>query len=213
MASILSFDSRSTKYLLREEHSDQFVEDFPVFYKNKFSKLNKSDDNQIKFYRSAIDNAVLLNQNAAVQAIINHIIVRQNSFISSFLFMKNLISLVEKGIMIKGLLESDIFSFKFDFDEWPSMHTNQGDFTRPYNGDIFVVRKAYRDVFPENEFSPIDKQNDDDKLNSSKIYKIKYNINLLTKIGCHFQEIVDPETKQRTSSLCNSQVNLLDTLT
>jgi hypothetical protein len=75
LASILSFDSRSTKHLLRKEHSGHFNEEFPIFYKNKFLKSKKSEEKQVSFYRSAIDNAILLNQTGAVQAIINHIIL------------------------------------------------------------------------------------------------------------------------------------------
>lgn len=97
-----------------------------------------------------------LNQMGAAQAIINHVVKHQNNFTSSFLFMENFINLVEKGILVRGLLNSDIFSFKFDYEEWPLSHTLDEEYTRAYNGDIFTVRKAYRDVFPEEEFETID---------------------------------------------------------
>jgi hypothetical protein len=70
--------------------------------------------------------------------------------------MKNLINLIEKGILVRDLLNSEIFTFKFDYIEWPLTHSNDQEYTRAYNGDIFTVRKAYRDVFPEDEFETID---------------------------------------------------------
>ena len=35
MVSILSFDSRSMEYLLKDDFSKHFSKDFPLFYKNK----------------------------------------------------------------------------------------------------------------------------------------------------------------------------------
>ena len=39
-----------------------------------------------------------------------------------------------------GLLESEVFYFQFDFDEWPSTHTDDETYYRPYNGNIFNIR-------------------------------------------------------------------------
>jgi hypothetical protein len=64
--------------------------------------------------------------------------------------------MVEKGILIKDLLNSNVFAFVFDFDEWPSVHTNRETYMRPYNGELFAIRKSYRMIFPEPEFEPID---------------------------------------------------------
>ena len=68
MASILSFDSRTIKELLDEEkNSEYFQEEFPLFYKNKIQKAN----NPNKYYfRTAIDNAFLNNQIMAVEHMI-----------------------------------------------------------------------------------------------------------------------------------------------
>jgi len=38
MLSILSFDSRTMKYLLDDQFDDYFSSDFPLFYKNKIQK-------------------------------------------------------------------------------------------------------------------------------------------------------------------------------
>ena len=58
MASILSFDSRSMKYILDDRFSEFFSSDFPMFYKNKIAKSNNKDR---FFYRSAIDSALKNN--------------------------------------------------------------------------------------------------------------------------------------------------------
>ena len=58
MTSILSFDSRSMKYILDDEFAEFFNSDFPMFYKNKIVKTNNKDK---FFYRSAIDSALRNN--------------------------------------------------------------------------------------------------------------------------------------------------------
>jgi hypothetical protein len=77
-----------------------------------------------------------------------------------------------------------------------------------------MIRKHYRTVFPEQEFDPM---NDDDgdkqkskKYDSSKVYKIKYSINMLPYIGTYLLKEVDPYTKEETRSMANKDVNLLD---
>lgn len=55
MASILAFDSRCMKYLLKEDNAEFFADEYPLFYKNKMVKLNNRDK---FFYRSAIDMAI-----------------------------------------------------------------------------------------------------------------------------------------------------------
>jgi hypothetical protein len=98
------------------------------------------------------------------------------------LFLKNLPVLVEKGIEVNNLLKSDIFRFDFDFDEWPGTHPNDSDQSRPYNESIFNIRQHYSTVFPEPEFEEATNEDGsmkDPSIDSSKIYKIKYSINLL----------------------------------
>jgi len=104
MTSILSFDSRSMQYLLKDEFAEHFSSEFPMFYRNKIqkgpSKLNKY------FYRSAIDSALRNNQVRAVQEIISYIVKYQDNYVSSFLFIKNFTSLLDKGIFVGKLLNS-----------------------------------------------------------------------------------------------------------
>lgn len=58
MVSILSFDSRSMKYLLADSNAKYFQQEFPIFYKNR---LVKSNNHSKYFYRNAIDNALANN--------------------------------------------------------------------------------------------------------------------------------------------------------
>lgn len=77
-----------------------------------------------------------------------------------------------------------------------------------------MIRKHYRTVFPEEEFDPM---NDDEgdkqkskKYDSSKVYKIKYSINMLPYIGTFLLKEVDPYTKEETRTMANEDVNLLN---
>lgn len=72
------------------------------------------------------------------------------------------------GIEVQGVFDSKIFNFEFDYDEWPSTHTNDESYIRPYNNSIYRVRSSYRDVFPEEEFDEMDYE----KIESDKVFKI-----------------------------------------
>jgi len=150
MVSILSFDSRSMAYLLQDKFECHFNGKYPLFYKNKIQKGQSKE--QKYFYRSALESALRSNQVRAVDIMIQYIVKYQNSFISSFLFLKIFPFLVEKSINITPLLNSNVFNHEFDYDEWPSTHYNSEDCLRPYNDNIFMIMKHYRTVFPEDEF-------------------------------------------------------------
>jgi hypothetical protein len=93
--------------------------------------------------------------------------------------------------LVQNLLDSEVFSFKFDYDEWPSSHTNNDTILRPYNDSFFNIRKNYRTVFHEEEFKSLDdmKENAEDgqpiAIDTSKVYKIKYSVNILPGIGLY----------------------------
>ena len=65
----------------------------------------------------------------------------------------------------------------------------------PYNGSIFKLRDAYRDIFKHKKFD----FTEEDHV-SSKVYKIKYKINLLPSL-CEYMvtdengndKTIDPE--------------------
>lgn len=138
MVSILSFDSRTIKELLDEEkNSVYFQEQFPLFYKNKIQKSN----NPKKFYfRTAIDNAFLNNQIIAVEHMIKYIVKYQNNFVSSFLFSRNFTTLMERGVAVSDLLNSNLFHFSIDYNEWPNAHAISDPYLAAYNGSIFDLR-------------------------------------------------------------------------
>ena len=145
----------------------------------------------------------------AVSIIIEYVVKYQNNFIYSYLFNKNFPILLEKGIEVKPLLDSNIFVFNFDLDEWPSSHFNPDWHLRAFNENIFMIRKHYRTVFPEEDFDPME---DDDggqkknkKYDSSKVYKIKYSINLLAQVDMHIVESEDGQTE-----IINDGVSLMD---
>ena len=99
MVSILSFDGRSMKYLLRDEFESYFSSDYPLFYRNKIQKSSGKNGSEVKFfYRSAIDSALRNNQIGACKVIIEYIVKYQNNFASSYLFVKNLPTCIEKSI-------------------------------------------------------------------------------------------------------------------
>lgn len=53
---------------------------------------------------------------------INYVTKYQNSFVSSFLFNKSLSKLMELGISVVKLLDTEIFCLDYEVDEWPSTH-------------------------------------------------------------------------------------------
>jgi len=52
------------KHLLNEKNNKYFQEEYPMFFKNKLSKLNNPNKN---FYRSPIENAMINNQIGAIE--------------------------------------------------------------------------------------------------------------------------------------------------
>jgi hypothetical protein len=115
MCSILAFDSGSMAALLDEKNESYFSELYPIIYKNKIAKKG----GESFYYTNAIDIALKNNQVRAVGLLIEYIENFQNNFISSYLFVKNLPVIMEKGIHIHHLMHSQVFSVTFDYDEWP----------------------------------------------------------------------------------------------
>lgn len=171
------------KELLDNKNSALFSKDFPIFYKNRIQKTNNRDR---YFYRSAVDGALRNNQVRAVGYIIDHIVKHQNHHVSSFLFQKNFPDLLDKGLDVAGLLRSNIFCFTFDYDEWPSTHTDHQPYSRPYNGSVFDLRHSYRTVFHEDKFQSKGEA-DEEAIDSSKVYKVSYKINMLPMLGEYVQ--------------------------
>jgi hypothetical protein len=105
----------------------------------------------------------------------------------------------------------------FDYDEGPSSHTKNDTHLRPYNDSIFNIRENYKVVFHEEEFRSIDdmSKNGEEEvkigsIDTSKVYKIKYSVNLLPIIGEH---IIDKDEKNGgEKTYLNSDVNFMGLL-
>jgi hypothetical protein len=86
---------------------------------------------------SALDVALENNQIRALNLIIKYIVKYQNSFAFHFLFDDIFLDLMDKGIVVAPLLESDIFRHTFEAEDYPLIHTNNEKQLMPYNGSIF----------------------------------------------------------------------------
>ena len=182
MVSILSFDSRSMTALLSDQNAKYFSDEFPIFHKNKIARKNPSPGKEY-FYHSAIDRALKANQVRAVQTMIEYITKYQNIYVSSYLFKNNIDDLQERGVPLTPLFDSKLFNMTIDFDEWPSSHTNKERYLRPYNGSIFQIRHDYEKIFQGEEFKKMPEHSKEGEIDTTKVYKIRYSINLLPQIG------------------------------
>ena len=136
--SYLTFDSRSMEVLLDPKVCSACAAEYPVFFKAKDG-------------RTAVDEALEENQIKSVEHMINYICEFQRGQVYAHLFENNLVQLLQNPVSsaVHNLLESEIFFFTFDFDDWPSMHTNHDEMLVPYNGTISELRFKYEEVFPE----------------------------------------------------------------
>ena len=97
-----------------------------------------------------------------------------------------MIELVKNGICCNKLINSHIFNFQIDFDEWPANHTCDKKVITCYNGSFFDLRYKYQNIFPNyplEEFADDLEEVVDIKGKSQKKrnrdFKIKYSINCL----------------------------------
>ena len=146
----------------------------------------------------------------AVSYIIDYIVKYQNTYVSSFLFTRNIPSLIQKGVDVATLFDSDVFYMTFDYDEWPSTHQESEDYMRPYNGSIFDIRKHYRQIFHEERFVVADEDNCN--IDSSKIFKVQYSINMLSILG-EYVEIKKGKSGFDQKLLINEGISLMDLCT
>jgi hypothetical protein len=175
MVTYLAFDSRSIKALLGPENSEYFDSKFPLFYKNAQGN-------------SSVDVALGNNQIRSVSLMIEYIVQNQNSYFYSHLFEKNLVDLLQKGVQLTNLFNSKIFYHDFDFDdrEWPATNSNTDKMLQPYNESMFDLRFQYKKIF--REIYLVDHKKDEKKLSGKqtedeKVYKIKYQLNILPSVS------------------------------
>lgn len=136
----------------------------------------------------------------------------QNYFISSKLFESNFKKIVKKGIdvhILQDLLDSEVFSHSLEYEEWPSVHRCPQECIRPYNGNLFMMRKDYQTVFPEEQFSI---ENTGKAAASKKLHKLVYQVNFLPTVGTYVEENVDLYTNLRTVEVKNNKINLMKML-
>jgi len=155
-------------HLLSDKNSEHFSSKFPIIFKNKVTKK----DGMGFYYSTAMDNALKNNQIRAVQYLIEYIIKFQNNFVSSYLFQKNFAVLILRGVSLSGLLESNVFKYELDYDQWPMTHWNREWIVKPFNGSIFDIRYRYKEIFTEPEYQPMSKHTL--TTGKMKIYKIAY---------------------------------------
>jgi len=56
---------------------------------------------------------------------------------------------MEADISIIELLNSEVFEYEIDYEEWPGIHSNTDKMIMPYNGSLFNLRFAYGEVFKD----------------------------------------------------------------
>jgi len=76
--------------LLHDENSECFDEEFPIIYKNKIRKKHGKDF----YFISALDAALKNNQVKAVNKMIEYVVKYQNNYVSSYLFLNILPTLM-----------------------------------------------------------------------------------------------------------------------
>ena len=74
------------------------------------------------------------------------------------------------------LISSKIFSYYFDFDNWPGNHIDDKNCIRAYKGNFFDLRENYDSIF--HDFIPLEDMPQSEYV-GKKIFKVKYSINLL----------------------------------
>ena len=139
MLTYLAFESRSIKCLLSEQNHVYFEQNdafkHPLFFKNQDQK-------------SAVDVTLENNQIRSVNSMVSYIIKYQNSFVYSHLFRYLVIDMFKKGAEMTPLLESEIFNYTFDFDEWPATNSDPNKQMVPYTKSLFRIRNSYKELFP-----------------------------------------------------------------
>jgi hypothetical protein len=120
---------------------------------------------------------------------------------------------MEKEVSLEGLLASEVFCYTFDFDSWPSAHAERDKYIRPYNGSIFSIRDEYRNIFFEDKFEVPD-ENRATEQDSSKIFKISYEVNILSYINEYMEyneiALVDPKGKHKKHKFFNKHISLMN---
>lgn len=109
--------------------------------------------------------------------IVDYITKNQNKWVYASLFHNNLVTLLKKGVRLADLFESEIFMMPVKFPEWPSASPDTTKCLMPYSESIFDLHERYKDIFA--------KQLDSERKEDDKMFKIKYDCNLLVSVNEH----------------------------
>jgi hypothetical protein len=173
MIPYISFDMRSIANILNEKNTEYFDKKFPIFYAGE-------DGN------SPIDIALENDQIRSVNLIIKYVVQYQNNYVYQFLFLKNFVDLLNKGIHLTPLLQSSILNYAYDFDEWPSQHSMVEKRLAPFNKSIFKIRYAYprtfQDIFEYDQEKEAQRRLSSTK-KTEKEYKIFYHLIMITNVS------------------------------
>jgi hypothetical protein len=113
---------------------------------------------------------------------------------------------------LSSLVESNVFKFKLDFDQWPNAHPNKEPCVKPFNGSLFDIRYRYKDVFIDKEFA-ICHDSETSSNEHMKIYKIAYEINLLPLLGMYIKQVEGDQPWEIKLEIVNRDVQLMDMMT
>lgn len=118
---------------------------------------------------------------------IDYIVKYQNSYVYSHLFEHNLVDLLNKNVTMTGIFSSKVFNHPFDYDEWPTTNANTDKQLEPYNMSIFKLRYEYPAIFTKIWRSDHKSQQLEMEgkfnTNEQKVFKIKYNLNILSSVS------------------------------
>lgn len=185
----LSFDYNSIKHLLTNKENVQYYDKrYPLFF--------------LSGGRSAIDIALENNLLRSVQIMINYIVTYQNDFVYNNLFIHLFVELMNKGVEVTPLLESNIFNYSFDYDEWPSIHHNTEQMLVPYNQSqfhlMFKYPQLFRKLWLEDQDEEIQKMKGGEQGQGQKKtgeikrkYKVIYHINILPSVKQDQGSLID----------------------
>ena len=106
MLEYLAFDQKTIKNLLGPKNNKEFSPDFPLFYKDKTGK-------------SALDQALNANLLQVVEIMLDYIDCHQNNYAFTNLISDIFVNMMEKGIKVYSILNTNLSLTEIIYNEWP----------------------------------------------------------------------------------------------
>lgn len=82
------------------------------------------------------------------------------------------------------MLDSELFNYHFDFDDWDNKHADSTTIQAPFNGNPLQLRDEYRNVFKG-------KLDYDLKSTTTKPHQIRYRLSMLPYVGPKDDELIE----------------------